>query len=49
LHVSGVDQAKLEVAIAPIRTDEYKWSRAESGLEDIFIHLMAKAKGRSSS
>jgi len=49
LHVSGVDQAKLEVAIAPFRTDEYKWSRAESGLEDIFIHLMAKAKGRSSS
>ena len=49
LHVSGVDQAKLEVAIAPFLTDEYKWSRAESGLEDIFIHLMAKAKGRSSS
>ena len=49
LHVSGVDAAKLEKAIDPFRTDEYKWRQAESGLEDIFIHLMEKAKGRSSS
>ncbi len=49
LHVSGVDAAQLEKAIDPYRTDEYKWSQAESGLEDIFIHLMAKAKGGSSS
>jgi ABC-2 type transport system ATP-binding protein len=49
LHVSGVDAAGLERAIAPFRTDEYKWSQTESGLEDIFIHLMEKAKGRSSS
>ncbi len=48
LHVSGVDAAQLEKAIDPYRTDEYKWSQAESGLEDIFIHLMAKAKGGSS-
>ncbi len=49
LHVSGVDAAKLERAIDPFCTDDYKWSHAESGLEDIFIHLMEKAKGRSSS
>ena len=49
LHVSGVDAAKLEKAIDPFRTDEYKWRQVESGLEDIFIHLMEKAKGRSSS
>jgi ABC-2 type transport system ATP-binding protein len=49
LHVSGVDAAQLEKAIDPFRTDEYRWSHAESGLEDIFIHLMAKAKGGSSS
>ncbi|MGO9571353.1 MAG: ABC transporter ATP-binding protein [Desulfomonilaceae bacterium] len=49
LHVSGVDAARLERAIDPFRTDEYKWRQAESGLEDIFIHLMEKAKGRSSS
>jgi len=49
LHVSGVDAAKLEKAIEPFRTDEYKWRQAESGLEDIFIHLMEKAEGGSSS
>lgn len=49
LHVSGVDAAKLEKAIEPFRTDEYEWRQTESGLEDIFIHLMEKAKGRSSS
>lgn len=49
LHVSGVDAAKLEKAIESFRTDEYEWRQVESGLEDIFIHLMEKAKGRSSS
>jgi ABC-2 type transport system ATP-binding protein len=49
LHVSGVDAAKLEKAIAPFRSEEYKWQEVESGLEDIFIHLMEKAKGRPSS
>lgn len=49
LHVSGVDAAKLEKAIDPFRTDEYQWRQVESGLEDIFIHLMENAKGRSSS
>jgi ABC-2 type transport system ATP-binding protein len=49
LHVSGVDAAKLEKAIAPFRTDNYTWRQVESGLEDIFIHLIDKAKGSSSS
>ncbi|MGO9566077.1 MAG: ABC transporter ATP-binding protein [Desulfomonilaceae bacterium] len=49
LHVSGADAARLEKAIDPFRTDGYKWSQVESGLEDIFIHLMEKAKGGSSS
>jgi ABC-2 type transport system ATP-binding protein len=49
LHVSGVDAASLERAIEPFRTDEYEWRQVESGLEDIFIHLMEKAEGRSSS
>jgi ABC-2 type transport system ATP-binding protein len=49
LHVSGVDAAKLEKAIAPFRSGEYEWREVESGLEDIFIHLMDKAKGRPSS
>jgi len=49
LHVSGADAASLEEAIAPFRTDDYQWERVDSGLEDIFIHLMEQAKGRSSS
>jgi ABC-2 type transport system ATP-binding protein len=49
LHVSGVDAARLEKAIAPFRSGEYEWREVESGLEDIFIHLMEKAKGRPSS
>jgi ABC-2 type transport system ATP-binding protein len=40
LHVSGADERALEQAIAPFRTPEYRWRRVESGLEDVFIHLM---------
>ena len=49
LHVSGVDAEKLEKAIEPFRKDPYEWRRVESGLEDVFIHLMEKAEGESSS
>jgi ABC-2 type transport system ATP-binding protein len=45
LHVSGDAPAALEQAIAPFRTEQYKWSRVDSSLEDIFIHLMENAKG----
>jgi ABC-2 type transport system ATP-binding protein len=40
LHVSGSDARALESAIAPFRIPPYLWTPAESGLEDIFIHLM---------
>ncbi len=40
LHVSGDDKAALEEAIAPFHTKEYQWRPIESGLEDVFIHLM---------
>ena len=49
LHVSGGDAAALEKAIAPFRTDKYKWHEVESGLEDVFIHLMNKPAEKSSS
>ncbi|BCA52944.1 ABC-type transport system, ATPase component [Nitrospira sp. KM1] len=48
LHVSGDDDAALEAAIAPFRTDEYEWRRISSGLEDVFIHLMESAPERVS-
>jgi ABC-2 type transport system ATP-binding protein len=48
LHVSGDDVDALEKAIAPFRTEQYEWRRIESGLEDIFIHLMERSKERDS-
>lgn len=44
LHISGPDQAALERAIAPYRTDQYHWKQVPSGLEDVFIHLMEKPR-----
>ena len=49
LHVSGDDPVALDRAIAPFRTEAYDWHRIESGLEDVFIHLMGRSpKGGSS-
>jgi ABC-2 type transport system ATP-binding protein len=44
LHVSGGDAVGLEQAIAPFRTEQYHWNKVESGLEDVFIHLMDRAR-----
>ncbi len=43
LHVSGDDAAALDQAIAPFRKEPYHWKQIDSGLEDVFIHLMAKS------
>ncbi len=40
LHVSGDDPAALEAAIQPLNKPPYQWRKVESGLEDVFIHLM---------
>jgi len=40
LHVSGTNHDALERAIAPYRTDAYYWQPVETGLEDVFIHLV---------
>jgi ABC-2 type transport system ATP-binding protein len=44
LHVSGDDAAALERAIAPWRAKPFDWKPVRSGLEDVFIHLMDRAK-----
>ncbi len=45
LHVTGRDEAALEQAVRPFfRDPALAWKRAEPGLEDIFIHLMADAQ-----
>ena len=41
LHVTGEDEAALQRAIDEYRADaDLHWTRAEPGLEDVFIHLM---------
>src|SRR6266581_4368204 len=49
MHVSGSDSAALEHAIEPFRTNQYEWHEVESGLEEVFIHLMDRSQGDSSS
>ena len=45
LHVIGTDADALEAALAPWRDRPgYVWSRTEPSLEDVFIHLMARAE-----
>ncbi|HJO94185.1 MAG TPA: ABC transporter ATP-binding protein [Victivallales bacterium] len=44
LHVSGKNAKALENVIKPFRTNEYSWEKAETSIEDVFIHLMKKSK-----
>jgi ABC-2 type transport system ATP-binding protein len=43
LHVSSDDPKELETAIAPFRSPPYEWHPINSGLEEVFIHLMNRA------
>jgi ABC-2 type transport system ATP-binding protein len=45
LHVSGREAQRLEAAIEPFRTGPYHWERIETGLEEVFIHLMRRSGG----
>jgi ABC-2 type transport system ATP-binding protein len=49
LHVSGDDAAALDQAVAPFRREPFQWKRLSPGLEDVFIHLMDKAKDNYAS
>jgi ABC-2 type transport system ATP-binding protein len=45
LHVSGRNEAALEAAIAPYRSDSgMVWHKSEPSLEDVFIELMGRSK-----
>jgi len=47
LHLTGLDAARLEASIDAVRGDAaQRWERIESGLEDVFIHLISKAEDR---
>jgi ABC-2 type transport system ATP-binding protein len=49
LHVSSDDAEGLETAIGPFRTPPHEWRRVNSGLEEVFIHLMNRAPDNFSS
>jgi len=44
VHVSGVDRAALEQALAPYRKPPYQWLEVKPSLEDVFIQLMGDAR-----
>ena len=44
MHVSGTDGERLTRAIAPYRTEAYRWQPITPSLEDVFIHLMGSSK-----
>ncbi len=44
LHVSGRDAEKLRASVAPFLTNAHRWTKIESGLEDVFISLLETAK-----
>ena len=44
LHVSGRDAERLRASLAPFQTNAQRWTKIESGLEDVFISLMETAK-----
>jgi len=45
LHVSGQDEAALETALAPWKQAEgLEWRRIATSLEEVFIHLMRRAR-----
>jgi ABC-2 type transport system ATP-binding protein len=44
LHVSGRDAEKLHASITPFQTNGHRWTKIDSGLEDVFISLMDTAK-----
>jgi ABC-2 type transport system ATP-binding protein len=44
LHVSGDNAEELEGGIEAFRGPPYIWRQTESGLEDVFIHLMGQSR-----
>ena len=44
LHVSGSAAALLDHSLAPLRVEGLAVEPAETSLEDVFIHLMQRAK-----
>jgi ABC-2 type transport system ATP-binding protein len=44
MHISGGDAVELDKTVQKFMLPEYSWSKAETTIEDVFIHLIKKAK-----
>ncbi len=49
LHVSGTNPVMLDAVVTLFRTGLYEWHRVNTGLEDVFIHLMEHSSDRVAS
>lgn len=49
LHVSGEDSDALGTTISSFQREPYEWHRVNTGLEDVFIHLMHRSSDNFSS
>jgi ABC-2 type transport system ATP-binding protein len=49
LHVSGADPVTLEATVAAFCTSPYEWHQVDTGLEDVFIHLMEHSSDKFAS
>jgi len=45
LHVSGKNGALLAESLKPFKGGEWQWRQVETGLEEVFISLMSRARG----
>jgi len=44
MHISGSNTVELDKAVQKFMQPEYCWSNTDTTIEDVFIHLMKKAK-----
>ena len=44
MHLSGKDETGLRKVVEKFDSADYSWSKADTSIEDVFIHLMKKAK-----
>ena len=44
MHISGSNEVELNKVVETFKRPEYIWSKTDTTIEDVFIHLMKKAK-----
>lgn len=44
LHLSGKDHAAIEKSISPYMNGSFRWTKIQTSLEEVFIHLMQQVR-----